>query len=89
MWCDLGDWLKHCLKKGVDDQGATAQEVLDNCDVSITELQKQWDAQRAAQLSIRAHKYSFLSVLPFSLTNFLRCTCQTQEKTQCCSDFAS
>jgi len=45
MWHDPGDWLKCRLKKGVDDQGATAQEVLDNCDVSITELQKQWDAQ--------------------------------------------
>jgi len=86
---DLGDWLKRHLKKGVDDQGATAQEVLDNCDVSVTELQKQWDAQRAAQLSIRAHKYSFLSVLPFSLTNFLRRACQTQERTWCCFGFAS
>jgi len=45
MWRDLGDWLKRRLKKGVDDQGATAQEVLDNCDVSVTEHQKQWDTQ--------------------------------------------
>ena len=85
----LGDWIRHRLKKGVGDQGAAAQDVLDNCGVSVTELQKQWADQQAAQLSIRARKYLFLSMLPFSLTSFLRCTCQTQERTRCRSGFAS
>ena len=77
----LGDWIRCHLKKGVGDQGAATQDVLDNCSVSITELQKQWANQRTAQLSIRARKYLFLSMLPFSLTSFLRCACQTQERT--------
>ncbi|KAI6019105.1 hypothetical protein EDC04DRAFT_2869952 [Pisolithus marmoratus] len=42
MWTELGDWIRHCLKKGVCEQGSAAQEVLDNCDVSIMELQEQW-----------------------------------------------
>ncbi|KIM65572.1 hypothetical protein SCLCIDRAFT_112546, partial [Scleroderma citrinum Foug A] len=55
MWHDLGDWLRCHLKKGVGDQGAAAQNVLDNCGVNVTELQKQWADQRVAQLSIRAY----------------------------------
>ena len=42
---DLGDWLRCRLKKGVGEQGATAQEVLNNCGVSIMELQEQWANQ--------------------------------------------
>ena len=68
---DLGDWLRRRLKKGVGNQGAAAQNVLDNCGVNVTELQKQWADQRAAQLSIRACKYSFLSILHFPLTTSL------------------
>jgi len=56
---ELGDWLRRRLKKGVGDQGSVAQEVLDNCGASITELQKQWTEQRATQLSIRACKYLY------------------------------
>ncbi|KIM50927.1 hypothetical protein SCLCIDRAFT_47498, partial [Scleroderma citrinum Foug A] len=52
---ELRDWLRRRLKKGIGKQGSVAQEVLDDCSVSITELQKQWSDQRATQLSIRAH----------------------------------
>ncbi|RDB15038.1 hypothetical protein Hypma_005430 [Hypsizygus marmoreus] len=52
---DLGDWIRRRLVKGVKDQGAAAQRVLDNCGVSIEELRLQWTMQQAAQLSVRAH----------------------------------
>ncbi|KIK23750.1 hypothetical protein PISMIDRAFT_100023, partial [Pisolithus microcarpus 441] len=55
MWTELGDWIRCRLKKGVCEQGSATQEALDNCGVSITELQEQWANQRVAQLSIRAH----------------------------------
>ncbi|KAI6158808.1 hypothetical protein EDD17DRAFT_1487803 [Pisolithus thermaeus] len=55
MRTELGDWIRRRLRKGVHEQGSAAQEVLDNCGVSITELREQWSSQRAAQLSIRAH----------------------------------
>ncbi|KIJ14126.1 hypothetical protein PAXINDRAFT_13039 [Paxillus involutus ATCC 200175] len=52
---DLGSWLKRRMKKGVGEQGAAAQKVLDECEVLIPELQSQWSKQCIAQLSIRAH----------------------------------
>ncbi|KIM56688.1 hypothetical protein SCLCIDRAFT_29357 [Scleroderma citrinum Foug A] len=55
MQRELGDWLRCRLKKGVGEQGSAAQEVLDDCGVSVMELQKQWSDQQATQLSIRAH----------------------------------
>jgi len=56
---DLGDWLRRRLKKGVGEQGAVVQEVLNNCGVSVPELQEQWADQQVTQLSLRAHKYIF------------------------------
>lgn len=52
---DLGDWLRRRLKRGIQEQGSAAQEVLDHCEHDVPELWKQWSDQRAAQLSIRAH----------------------------------
>ncbi|KAF8452783.1 hypothetical protein L210DRAFT_3608606 [Boletus edulis BED1] len=52
---DLGPWLKRRIKKGVQEQGATSQAILDTCSVTIPDLEAQWAAQRAAQLSIRSH----------------------------------
>jgi len=49
---ELRDWLRRRLKKGVGEQGSAAQEVLNNCGVTVTELQEQWANQREAQLSI-------------------------------------
>jgi len=31
---DLGDWLKHRLKKGVQEQSSAAQAILDHCELS-------------------------------------------------------
>ena len=77
---ELGDWLRRRLRKGVGDQRSAVQEILDNCGVSITELQKQWAEQRATQLSIRARKH-FNSTLPScSLMNILRCARKAQER---------
>ena len=56
---ELGDWLRHRLRKGVGNQGTAAREVLHDCGASVMELQEQWADQRATQLSIRAHKYCF------------------------------
>ena len=55
MVSDLGDWLRHWLKKGIQEQSSTAQEVLDQCALNVSELRKQWSDQHSAQLSIRAH----------------------------------
>ncbi|KAI6004794.1 hypothetical protein EDD15DRAFT_2359638 [Pisolithus albus] len=52
---DLGAWLKHRMRKGTEEQGSAAEEVLAHCDVPVTELQSQWTEQREARLSIRAH----------------------------------
>ncbi|KIK13146.1 hypothetical protein PISMIDRAFT_18201 [Pisolithus microcarpus 441] len=55
MWQDLGAWLKCRMRKGTEEQGSTAEEVLAGCDVPVTELQSQWTEQWEAQLSIQAH----------------------------------
>ena len=52
MCRELGDWLRCHLKKGVGEQGSTVQEVLNNCSVTVMELQEQWANQQEAQLSI-------------------------------------
>ncbi|KIK15557.1 hypothetical protein PISMIDRAFT_114969 [Pisolithus microcarpus 441] len=44
------------MRKGIEEQGSAAKEVLVGCDVPVTELQSQWTQQREAQLSIQAHK---------------------------------
>lgn len=51
---ELGSWLKHRVKKGISEQGGAAQQVLNGCGVSISGLRIQWNAQRTAQLSIKA-----------------------------------
>ena len=53
MVADLGDWLWRRLKKGIEEQGSAAREVLDQCELGAVELCKQWLDQRSAQLSIR------------------------------------
>lgn len=53
MVYDLGDWLRHRLKKGVQEQGSIAQEVLDQCTLDASELWKQWSDPWSAQLSVR------------------------------------
>ncbi|KAG2136082.1 uncharacterized protein EDB93DRAFT_1242431 [Suillus bovinus] len=36
MQSDLGDWIRRRLKRGVHDQGTAAQEVLDQCELSLS-----------------------------------------------------
>ncbi|KAG1836304.1 hypothetical protein F4604DRAFT_1886125 [Suillus subluteus] len=55
MRADLGDWIKRRFKRGVNGQGAVAQEVLSNCSIEAQDLQEQWADQKKSQLSIRAH----------------------------------
>lgn len=56
MQSDLGDWIRRRLKRGVNDQGTAAQEVLDQCELSVDDLESEWSQQRSSQLSVRAHK---------------------------------
>lgn len=65
MVADLGDWLWHQLKKGIQAQSSAAQEVLDQCDLDAVELCKQWSDQRSAQLSITVHMlhYEFMAAV--------------------------
>ncbi|KAG1854571.1 hypothetical protein F4604DRAFT_1685944 [Suillus subluteus] len=43
------------LKRGVNGQGATAKEVLNNCGIETQDLRDQWADQKKSQLSIHAH----------------------------------
>ncbi|KZT18731.1 hypothetical protein NEOLEDRAFT_1143025, partial [Neolentinus lepideus HHB14362 ss-1] len=52
---DLGDYIKRRLVRGVQRQAREAEDELGACGVPIEELCSQWELQRAAQLSIRAH----------------------------------
>jgi hypothetical protein len=61
---DLGNWLCQCLDKGVVGQGQRARAILEDCGVSVGTLRKQWELQRAAQLSIRARECFLLRDLP-------------------------
>jgi hypothetical protein len=60
MLRDLGTWLRCHLKKGIQEQGETAQKVLDSCEILVADLWSQWTEQWAAQLFICTHKL-FLS----------------------------
>ncbi|KAG2080593.1 uncharacterized protein F5147DRAFT_784178 [Suillus discolor] len=55
MRADLSDWIRHCLKRGIHEQGTAAQTTLSECDATIEDLRHQWALQRQSQLSIRAH----------------------------------
>ncbi|EMD38084.1 hypothetical protein CERSUDRAFT_48992 [Gelatoporia subvermispora B] len=52
---NLGLWLVHRLKQGVNRQNALAQKVLAGINVTHDELRHQWSLQQATQLSLRAH----------------------------------
>ncbi|KAL4076546.1 hypothetical protein V8B97DRAFT_2021910 [Scleroderma yunnanense] len=55
MQNELRDWLRCHLRKGVSEQGSATQETLNNCGMSVMELQEQWKNQHTTQLSIRAY----------------------------------
>jgi hypothetical protein len=54
MQVDLGDWIKHQLKRGVNNQGSAVKEALRKCGITTEDLQAQWADQKKSQLSIRA-----------------------------------
>jgi hypothetical protein len=54
MHADLGEWVRHRLRRGVEDQGTAAQKILQECEVPVSDLRKEWAMQKESQLSIRA-----------------------------------
>lgn len=54
---DLGIWIRNRLKNGVEARTLTAQRELAKINISKDELRKQWEAQKAAQLSVRKRKF--------------------------------
>jgi hypothetical protein len=57
MRADLGDWIRRRLRRGVKEQGTAAEEVLDRCELSIEDLQREWSQQRTSQLSVHTRKF--------------------------------
>lgn len=57
---DLGSWIKRRMKRGVEEQGRRANQVLSTITASKDELRGQWDLQKAAQMSVRARELHFL-----------------------------
>ncbi|KAI9455389.1 hypothetical protein HD554DRAFT_2240444 [Boletus coccyginus] len=51
MRMDLGDWIIHCLHRGVWDQDKAASDDIAQCGIPVKELCKQWAFQKEAQLS--------------------------------------
>ena len=49
---DLGNWIRCRLKKGVQEQGQKARQLLNMVNVPDKELRWQWDLQKAAQMSV-------------------------------------
>jgi len=64
---DLGDWIRRRLKKGVQEQGQKAKQLLKTVSVSDEELRRQWNLQKAAQMSVRSRRCSLFPSLPLSL----------------------
>jgi hypothetical protein len=54
MRADLGDWIRRRLRRGVEDQGTAARKLLEECEVAVSDLRKEWAMQKESQLSIRA-----------------------------------
>jgi hypothetical protein len=52
----LGVWIQRRLRKGVVEQGEIAAAELGACGIPVAELQRQWELQQEAQLSVRARK---------------------------------
>ncbi|KAG2104041.1 uncharacterized protein F5147DRAFT_775752 [Suillus discolor] len=55
MRADLGDWIRRRLRRGVEDQGTAARKLLEECEVAVSDLRKEWAMQKESQLSICAH----------------------------------
>ena len=64
---DLGDWIRRRLKKGVQEQGQKARQLLNTVNVSDEELRWQWNLQKAAQMSVRSRRCGLFPSLPLLL----------------------
>ena len=64
---DLGNWIRCRLKKGVQEQGQKARQLLNMVNVPDKELWWQWDLQKAAQMSVRSCRCSLFPSLSLSL----------------------
>ncbi|KAK7014191.1 hypothetical protein R3P38DRAFT_3573662 [Favolaschia claudopus] len=51
----LGSWIHRQQEKNLTSKYRAASKVVDECQVTDTELRTQWAAQKVAQTSIRAH----------------------------------
>ncbi|KAJ7850971.1 hypothetical protein B0H13DRAFT_2360391 [Mycena leptocephala] len=51
----LGSWIHRQQRKNVTPKHRAAMRMLQECQVPVQELRAEWEAQKAAQTSIRAH----------------------------------
>ncbi|KAJ7502581.1 hypothetical protein B0H11DRAFT_1712541 [Mycena galericulata] len=52
---NLGAWLQRQQEKNIAPKLASASRILRDCRVPVSELRRQWVAQKTAQSSVRAH----------------------------------
>ncbi|KAG2021067.1 sentrin-specific protease [Coprinopsis cinerea AmutBmut pab1-1] len=52
---ELGMWIRRRLKDGIPSHEEEAEKCLAGCNYSETQLREQWELQKQAQLSVRAH----------------------------------
>ncbi|KAJ6548085.1 hypothetical protein B0H10DRAFT_1744964, partial [Mycena sp. CBHHK59/15] len=52
---NLGNWIKRQQDKNIPKKRDTALQIFRECRVSVPELRQNWEAQKAAQTSLRAH----------------------------------
>jgi hypothetical protein len=56
----LGDWMTHRLERGVRKQGQEARNILEDCGIPSSDLRREWENQREAQMSVRARESRIL-----------------------------
>ncbi|KAH7905288.1 hypothetical protein BJ138DRAFT_1017919 [Hygrophoropsis aurantiaca] len=52
---DLGDWIRQRSRRGIQEQGNKADNILEECGLALNELETLWKEQKSSQLSLRAH----------------------------------
>ncbi|KAF8911099.1 hypothetical protein CPB84DRAFT_1842351 [Gymnopilus junonius] len=53
---DLGDWLQRQQRCGMQEQSRKAKAIIEKSGMMEAELHAQWELQKSAQISVRAHK---------------------------------
>ncbi|KAH7902789.1 hypothetical protein BJ138DRAFT_1021515, partial [Hygrophoropsis aurantiaca] len=54
---DLGDWIRRRSRRGIQEQGDKADNILQECGLATNELETMWKEQKSSQLSLRARRY--------------------------------